>query len=213
VSPKDETDAPQYRSNHKRPNTQFMSPVTWGPLRYEPHQAQGERFLDRATVKGLLLRGMERDHPRAVGLVDVPGARAAAGGQAPVNSARTEVTRARCQDQQPRCTSSSRLTDPHRPDQRNSGPAITACVRRTERPGERVADAGPRTAKRCLPCRLGFSMNPAGRSGRCRRSRLLPGRAPPKEPPPQQVQYQCADPPNVLNCGVPHPRLGLLHLE
>ena len=53
-----------------------QDPRVPGPLRYEPLQAPGKRFLERLAIEGLLFRGMQRHHPARV--VDGPGARAAA---------------------------------------------------------------------------------------------------------------------------------------
>ena len=55
-----------------------MSPITWGPLRHEPHQTPGQRFLQRLAVEVLFLGRVQRHHP--AGMVDGPGAIAAAGG-------------------------------------------------------------------------------------------------------------------------------------
>ena len=54
------------------------SPVTWGPPRYQLHQARSESFLQRLAGEVVLLRRMERHDP--TGVVDGPGARAAGGG-------------------------------------------------------------------------------------------------------------------------------------
>jgi hypothetical protein len=53
---------------------QLMSPVTWGPLRHQPHRTPGEGYLECSAGEVLFLRGVQRHHPLAAGLVDGPGA-------------------------------------------------------------------------------------------------------------------------------------------
>jgi hypothetical protein len=57
-----------------------QSPVTWGPLRHQPHQTPGERLFQRPAGELVSLRAIPRHHPLAAGMVDVPPARAAAVG-------------------------------------------------------------------------------------------------------------------------------------
>ena len=57
---------------------QLMSPVTWGPLRHEPHQGPGERLVQRPAVQGLRVGSVQDDDP--AGVVGGPGSVAAAGG-------------------------------------------------------------------------------------------------------------------------------------
>ena len=58
------------RSGKKRPDADLR--------RHQPDQTPGEGFLERPAVEVLLFRGIERHHP--AGMVDVPPAIAAAGG-------------------------------------------------------------------------------------------------------------------------------------
>jgi hypothetical protein len=55
----------------------------WTVLRlqdYPPHQAPGGRLFDRAAGELVPFPGIQRHHPLAAGMVDVPPGRAAEGG-------------------------------------------------------------------------------------------------------------------------------------
>jgi hypothetical protein len=57
-----------------------QSPVTWGPLRYQPDQASSQGFLERLPRELLFLPGVERHY--AIGMVDGPESRARRGARA-----------------------------------------------------------------------------------------------------------------------------------
>jgi hypothetical protein len=51
------------RLGPERLHADLMSPVTWGPLRHQPHQTPGQPFLERPAGE-LLPRGMALRAPR-----------------------------------------------------------------------------------------------------------------------------------------------------